>query len=142
MLSPHQQQSVGHGEKMPNVFDRRSPPTELMTSPTDRFDVVSHVEGALPSPLLSPAPMMMERLAAMTIWISRPATWYSTCSAPVFQDPHTVNIVGGDISLFPPSLARLAIRCFLPPARATRRHVITRQSLNGQRIDATSGLKA
>jgi hypothetical protein len=53
VLSPRQQQSVGHGEKMPNVFDRRSPlpPTELMTSPTDRFDVVSHVEGALPSPL-------------------------------------------------------------------------------------------
>jgi hypothetical protein len=87
--SPHQQQSVGHGEKMPDVFDRRSPPTELMASPTDRFDVVSHVEGALPSPLLSPAPMMMERLAAMTIWISRPATRYSTSSAPVCQDPQS-----------------------------------------------------
>ncbi|KAF8498514.1 hypothetical protein F5888DRAFT_1689610 [Russula emetica] len=59
-----------------------------MTSPTDRFDIVSHVEGALPS-LLSPAPMMMERLAAMTVWISRPATWYSTCSAPVCQDPQS-----------------------------------------------------
>ena len=54
-----------------------------MTSPTDRFDVVSHIEGALPPPLLSSASTMTGCLAAMTVWISRPATWYSTRSAPV-----------------------------------------------------------
>ena len=33
-----------------------------MTSPTDRFDVASHIEGALPPPLLSSASTMTGRL--------------------------------------------------------------------------------
>jgi hypothetical protein len=56
----------------------------------------------------------MERLAATTVWISRPATWYSTCSAPASLDPHSpYQHALGHISLFPPSLARPPIPLFL-----------------------------
>ena len=142
----HQQRSAGHGEKMPNVFDRRSPSTGRLTSPTDHFDIVSHVEGAFPPCPFLAAPMTMERrnMTLNVLWppfagisgvpqhrrrrdrSSGTSLWLCKCPGlSVGQLLQTSKVP--EVTLAPS-----AVSCNLHGP--TRRHVFARQSLNSQRL--------
>lgn len=123
----HQQRSVGHDEKMPNVFDSRLPPTGWLTSPTDDGTSQHGTQRAL-------APVCRDTWCPSTSAAAGSFKWNTFVAVQMpwaFSWTTATNLQSARSDIG-------TLRCFLQPARADKaacfRTAITQQST----IDAAS----
>jgi hypothetical protein len=145
VLSPHQQQGVGHGEKLPDIFDRRSPRTEFFT--TVRVSRPATWYSTYLGPVCQDpqSPYGYQRRRQRHRSVEQAITdmaWEESANRQVQSAPSAriYRLTRWDnISLLLPSLAHHH-RCFLQhKLHGPHGDMLTRSKLlNAQRIDATS----